>query len=156
MAQVGGCPWHLREAYASTAALAARTRAEERMRAVILETKEAKDAAMQKADGVLPGARTVTAAIGRRVVCTGKGGKEARGLYQRDGRILEDGSRRAMRLTEFAALAGCGGGKAARCLKAILLEVATTMLPLQRPPFHLACVCIYIYIWVVNMYHAYV
>ena len=122
---VGGCPWHLREAFMSARAMEARRVSEATMRQVQADAKRSKEEAMQQAEAAASGARIVTAAVGRRVVCRGhakpfgqyKGG-EAHGVYQVDGRVLEDASKRAMSVADFAALAG---STAKRPLRAIFL-----------------------------------
>ena len=121
---VGGCPWHLREAYASAEALEARELAEASMNRVISETKRTKEDAMELAEAAASGTRIVTAAVGRRVICRphskSEGAREARGVYQVDGRVLEDETKRAMAVGDFVALAGAASAR--RPLRAILLE----------------------------------
>ncbi len=109
--EVGGCPWHLDERYMTPAAIEARKRAEESMRNIITETKEQRAQRALQAEATAAGRNVVKVAVGRRVVVRpdrrGNGeGREARGIYQVDGRVLEDESRRAMPVAEFAAIAG--------------------------------------------------
>ena len=74
---VGGVPWHLRDAYNTPVALAARVKAEAEMRRIISGTKEAKAAAMLQAEAAANGQRIVTAAVGRAVVCRSSATQEA-------------------------------------------------------------------------------
>ena len=109
--EVGGRPWHLDERYMTPAAIEARKRAEESMRNIITETKEQRAERALQAEATAAGRNVVKVAVGRRVVVRpdrrGNGeGREARGIYQVDGRVLEDESRRAMPVAEFAAIAG--------------------------------------------------
>lgn len=126
---VGGCPWHLRDVYGTPAALAARTRAEESMCAVIIQSKTKKDEAMQVSEAGR--AVTVSAAVGRRVVClnsrAGQGQAPVRGLYQGDGRVLVDAASpgeapKAMSVHDFVVMGGLKG--TTRVLRSILLETA--------------------------------
>ena len=112
---VGGVPWHLRAEYLTPAAMEARRKCEECMRDVLAETKRAKEEAMTQAEAAANGTRIVTAAVGRRVFCRPKErgpqsgqpeAREAYGVYQVDGRVLEDSSRRALSVADFVALAG--------------------------------------------------
>ena len=126
---VGGVPWHLREEFATPAAIAARHKAESSMREVIAETKRVKAQAMEQAEAAASGSRIVTAAVGRRVICTPKGNssseaREAHGVYQVDGRVLEDESNRALSVADFVAIAGHTSAK--RPLKAIVLASSAT------------------------------
>ena len=113
-----------RERPSTPEALMARYRAEECMREVIAQTKESKDCAMQLAEAAASGTRIVTAAVGRRVLCRPKikegRVREARGVYQVDGRVLEDESKRAMPVSDFAAIGGYTGKRSG--LRAIVLE----------------------------------
>lgn len=124
---VGGCSWHLREAFACLAAQTARVRAEECMRCVLAESKNLREVAMRLAEA--GGPLVVTAAVGRRVLCLGSNDvidrPPARGLYLPDGRVLDDDTRVPMRVAEFAGLRGMHGP----CpLRSILLETASGVL----------------------------
>ena len=119
-ADVGGVPWHMQHKFLAPSAHNARHAAELAMRGVLAERR---NLATQPAAELPGGAgRIVTAAVGRRVFCKGAKGTERRGLYQMDGRILEDESRRAMPPAEFAQEAG---GAAKKPFKHILLEEKT-------------------------------
>ena len=119
-ADVGGVPWHMQHKFLAPSAHNARHAAELAMRGVLAERRNLATQSVAE----LPGGagRIVTAAVGRRVFCKGAKGTERRGLYQMDGRILEDESRRAMPPAEFAQEAG---GAAKKPFKHILLEEKT-------------------------------
>ena len=115
---VGGVPWHLREAYTTAEAVEARLVAEACMCRVISDCKELRDSAMGQMAGIASATRIVTMAVGRRVVCSHKGAT-ARGLYQPDGRILDDATSRPMTALEFVRSTG---SKDMRPLRSLVLE----------------------------------
>ena len=120
-ADVGGVPWHMQYRFLEPSAHNARQAAELAMRSVLAERR---NLATQPAADTSSGAgRIVTAAVGRRVFCKGGKGTERHGLYQMDGRILEDESRRAMPPAEFAQEVG---GQAKKPFKHIMLEEQPT------------------------------
>jgi len=75
---------------------------------------------MELAEAAASGTRIVTAAVGRRVFCKGSAGREVHGVYQVDGRVLEDESKRAMSVVDFVTLSGAASSR--RPLRTIFLE----------------------------------
>ena len=103
--------------------------------------------AMELAEAAASGMRIVTAAVGRRVVCRtrrwgfghgqhgGGEGREVHGVYQVDGRVLEDETKRAVSVTDFVAFAGWSGS-GTRPLRKIRLERnGTGADEAEAPPF---------------------
>lgn len=102
---MGGCPWHLRDEFLTDGARRARAAAEEAMRKVIDDVKMAREGGSERPHSL----SVVGAAIGRRVVCLGNAARShlfARGVYQSDGTILEDKTRKCMNINSFCNHAG--------------------------------------------------
>ncbi len=118
-ADVGGVPWHMQPKFLEPSAHKARHAAELAMRSVLAERKNFVERhAAAEAGGAFAG-RVVTAAVNRRVFCKPPKGAERRGLYQMDGRILDDESKRAMPPPDFCK---ADAAQAKKPFKHIMLE----------------------------------
>ena len=119
---VGGVPWHKKARFGAEGAAEALKAAEEAMCRVMGE-KDQKAAVKVKEQEMYRG-KIVTAAIGQRVMVEGVKRGEAvvvRGLYQMNGRIMEDDTKRVLNPPDFAGLALVGEA-ARRFFIAIKLE----------------------------------
>jgi len=114
---VGGVPWHKQRAFETVPARAAVARGEEAMRRLL------QDEAQLMAEGP-PSAnrqggrigKVVAAAVGKRVLCRGRMGGMAQGVYQHNGRIRDDASRVALKPADFAVAAGNKDKKPLLCI----------------------------------------